>query len=211
MADWSFYKIVLKEMARGVGVGLKETSVFLTKGRKALAELHLAKLLRTVETVAEEEMTRDPGLLQKARRLEQDIAEMATKLGKKPPKLVVLKNSLVNLAAPTEEVVLADVRELLESSSEELRVLAGHELGHIERGDYGRVFGRALTHTSEYEADRIGVELSGKPDAMVSWLERMKMKDPVAAQGSLVYPPTQSRIDRILAMGKGQHSDKITR
>ena len=69
-------------------------------------------------------------------QLEADIAEMAAKVGIPPPKIMVTRLPLGSMAAPSEEIILVAESELEQATSRELKATAGHELGHISRGDH---------------------------------------------------------------------------
>lgn len=179
---------------------LADAGVMLFKGRGALSERRAARLIEVFKEslVDSEILASNPALA----RLEADLADIAVKLGRPPPRIVVTSHP-IGMMAPSDKVLIVSQQELEKSTSRELKALAGHEMAHISRGDHLH-FNRPATHTQELAADRLGVELSGEPQAMISWLERRAKEDPLSAHGTLVYPPISKRIDEILKLGKSK-------
>ena len=175
-----------------------DAGVMLFKGKAAMNERRVGRLIKLFETTLVDISTisANPKFVQ----LEVDIAEMAAKINRPPPKILVTTQT-IGMAAPSDKILLLAQAELENSSAKELRALAGHELGHISRGDHLN-FDRPPNHMQEFAADRIGVELSGEPAAMISWLERLARESPDSARETLIYPSVSSRIEGILRVGK---------
>lgn len=190
MASLATVKAAARESARS----LTDAIVLLFKGKVALNNRRVNRLTEVFKSTLVERALLSAN--QKFIQLESDVAQMAARLGRAPPEILVTTHP-IGIMALSEKCLFVSQAELETCTSEQLKAVVGHELAHIARGDHLHL-ARPPNHTQELAADRLGVELSGEPDAMVSWLERIAKEDPIAAQGNQVYPPISKRIEEIL-------------
>jgi Zn-dependent protease with chaperone function len=190
---------IIKIISREARIGLGDAAIALTKGKVAMAERRVVRLLEQFahDIVPAQELVGHA----KFQQLQKDVAEMAAKIGRKPPEIKVLRSSIMLMGAPSDRILLVSMEELEGATSAQLKGMLGHELGHVVRGDYLSL-NRPTNHIAEFEADRIGAELSGEHGAMATWLRARAETNPMAEIGTHVYPKHSERIRRILEQGK---------
>jgi heat shock protein HtpX len=217
------------------------------------------------------------------------VAELASRAGLPSPKVYLIESDQPNAFAtgrnPQHAAVAATTGLLRRLSTDEVRGVLAHELGHVKNRDmltmtitavlagaigmlaqslffFGGLGGRdrnsplgglgallvmilapvaamlvqlAISRGREYEADRVGAEISGSPRALASALQKISgaaaaIPNPVAEQHPAsahlfivnpfygggadnlfsTHPATENRIARLLEMGDGAAAPRAT-